>query len=658
MYKSLSATEFANSKNQINIIKNNFIGKKMKTKVNGFGISLKISKIVTAVAVVAISSNLAFSQFAGGNGTSGNPWQITTINHLEIIANNVNSGSTNYQGKFFRLMNDISTPLTKPIGRGGRPFCGTFDGNCKKINLHIDSGFKSPTPKEQIALFGNAFGGATIKNVTVEGTVVGIDMVAGIVALGGDVTIINCTNLATVTVSKCDTFYVGVGGGILGHAWYNATIEGCTNAGNIKGNWLIGGIAGWIATRSKIKNCANIGTIHADGSDAGGIAGRIGYNEDYDVNNSVIIEHCMNAGYVNALYENSGGICGSDWGNHNMIRYCLNVGVVHGRDIADKVNYIPLNAEKGSNSTTGAILGRIHSNANTAVQFCYYDKQMYYDSLKQSNPNGYPYYYTGIGKTPDNLYVAFGYNTAEIIGPSLTNQLAKANNLANNNKLDPTYWNYITNAYPTVKNSGACNSCNDLLHYVAGSPLILSKKSKTAFINTVNCVDTIYDGRRYNNLTSISWTAKNGYFGRNPNADTSDVLYASSICGTSTYRKEIPIKIRDTVINNKRQGIWFKTFNQTAEEKEYSFAFTVSEVSPTVTSDNASINVKSTEAGNLAVSIWDITGAKIMDVEEMFMFANIERTIQINNLSSLATGTYYLVVYFDKQVVMRKFIKQ
>jgi hypothetical protein len=42
----------------------------------------------------------------------------------------------------------------------------------------------------------------------------------------------------------------------------------------------------------------------------------------------------------------------------------------------------------------------------------------------------------------------------------------------------------------------------------------------------------------------------------------------------------------------------------------------------------------------------------------MFMFANTERKIQINNLSSLAAGTYYLVVYFDKQVVMRKFIKQ
>jgi hypothetical protein len=451
--------------------------------------------IATAAFLMLIGSSMTLAQpnfSGGGTGTSSNPYKLKTKADLDILADWINrengknaNGAWSSSGKYFRLEQDITESFTRPIGREGLDFQGTFDGNCKKIKLHMDYGHETKPPfypDHHIGLFGAA-AYATIKNVTVEGTVVGTHTVAGIIAGTGGTTITNCTNLATVEVSKSDTSYGGTAGGIVGYVWYDVTIEGCTNAGIIKGNWLIGGMIGWVALKGRIRNCANIGTIYADCCDAGGIAGRIGYNEDWDINNNSIIEHCMNAGFVYAAWENSGGIAGSDWGFHNIIRNCLNVGVVRMHEsLIQNLNKL---------KTMGAILGRSHQD-NTSVQNCAYDSQMYYDSVKQANPN--LNIYTGIGGVADNYTRVQPFSTYQIIlGSSLTNPLAS--------KLGTANWTYTSNAYPTLKSniSGACYSCNYLLHYVAGSPLILKKQYGSNVLNTVNCVDTTYEGLRYNN---------------------------------------------------------------------------------------------------------------------------------------------------------------
>ena len=90
-------------------------------------------------AVYADTSEQAESSFGGGNGTSTNPYQISSIDHMEQLAADVNSGIT-YQGKYFKLMNnitygeglgtvDVSQEILTPIGTSANPFSGTFDGN-------------------------------------------------------------------------------------------------------------------------------------------------------------------------------------------------------------------------------------------------------------------------------------------------------------------------------------------------------------------------------------------------------------------------------------------------------------------------------------------------------------------------------------------------
>jgi len=41
-----------------------------------------------------------------GSGTSGDPYQISTVADLATLATNVNAG-TNYSGTYFKQMNDI-----------------------------------------------------------------------------------------------------------------------------------------------------------------------------------------------------------------------------------------------------------------------------------------------------------------------------------------------------------------------------------------------------------------------------------------------------------------------------------------------------------------------------------------------------------------------
>lgn len=187
----------------------------------------------------------------------------------------------------YQLTADIT--VTEPYAN----FSGTFDGNGHTVTLAIDQ-----PSKDNIGLFSKISSTATIKNVTVDGTVTGSRCVGGIAGTSNG-TITQCQNKATITATKNGSGNYSQAGGIVGYA-ENATITSCANVGNVNAapndGRRCGGVAGYAKT-SVIENCYNQGQVSSCRTSSraavGGIAGYI------DSNASVI--NCYNSGEISCV---------------------------------------------------------------------------------------------------------------------------------------------------------------------------------------------------------------------------------------------------------------------------------------------------------------------------------------------------------------------
>lgn len=171
-----------------------------------------------------------------------------------------------------------------PIGINS-PFAGTFDGNGHKIsNLYVDRAGKA-------GLFASVYG-ASIKNLTVEGTVVGPS------SNGSDPT--------------------GVGG-IVGYSTSQILIENCVSNVNVSSSCEnTGGICGYVNdVDSVIRNCVNIGEIKSNSDKTGGISGNPG-----------IVYNCANFGAVSGK-SNVAGIAGN---TEKDVSLCYNAGAIYASD--------------------------------------------------------------------------------------------------------------------------------------------------------------------------------------------------------------------------------------------------------------------------------------------------------------------------------------
>lgn len=155
-------------------------------------------------------------------------------------------------GYTFILLNDIdmqSVLWTNGIGYGTEPeFKGTFDGNYHKIsgiNINNTSG------SSYVALFPKMEG--CVKNLIVEGTVVGSGTYAG--GIAGTLTakgakIDNCISFLNVTFSS------GYASGIACNK-SNGMIINCVNLGVVKGMFASG-----ILSSGTVTNCVNLGKVY------------------------------------------------------------------------------------------------------------------------------------------------------------------------------------------------------------------------------------------------------------------------------------------------------------------------------------------------------------------------------------------------------------
>ncbi len=242
------------------------------------------------VLTLWLSVTICYAQFAGGDGTEQNPWQIETADHLNNVRNYLGE---NHANRHFILTADIElgeAPWNEgegwvPIGNAqANAFQGYFDGDGYSVdNLTIER----PNGSNQ-ALFGFAIG-ATIKNLAMQNVYVeGRTTVAGLVADLRD-----GTNIEACYVSGelfAEAMHGGFIGGLAGQmrGEQSSVINSYTTANTkmiaadfgMTPNPLIAGLVA-LHVDGDIRNCYAVGHVVYSGvsSRTGALIGQSGNEE-------------------------------------------------------------------------------------------------------------------------------------------------------------------------------------------------------------------------------------------------------------------------------------------------------------------------------------------------------------------------------------------
>ena len=325
-----------------------------------------------------------------GSGTEANPYVITTEAGLNKLATDVNSGTV-HSGDYFKLGASITVTSWTPIGQKGsenNKFAGTFDGNGHTVTVNGINSNLAPEFGGYAGFFG-ATNGATIKNLTVDGTITGKN-VAGILARMDGGTVENCVNKATVTGSE-----KAAGIAVITRS-DNAVITGCTNNGaiNSTGN-RAAGIVNIIETDTSVLKCTNSGTVTSGGTANYGAGGIIAWTNCADFT----IGGCVNTADVTAKGA-AGGIVGGVGGDKNAdrkgtINGCTNSGgvtVTTGASNNNMDGWVAI--ESGAKRVALTAAG----NANTGVVSGAKRLVIAEDvTLSSSGQESYPYLYIEAG---------------------------------------------------------------------------------------------------------------------------------------------------------------------------------------------------------------------------------------------------------------------
>jgi hypothetical protein len=268
-----------------------------------------------------------YATFSGsGDGSSGNPFQITNCTQLQEMSN--------FLASEFILMNDIDCSAT-PTWNGGAgflpvgdevspligglevlPFTGKLDGQGFSISdlfirkiynylglfgygvgaevfdlnlVNIDYEISESSPYYPAEIVGGLFGyisDGTITNVTSSGTIeeVGtgwVDNVGGLIGESrGATTITFSSSSVDITLNLTDGDGGEGIGGFIGWADDDTLIEDSYATGSISmdsDSYQVGGFVGWMHKNTVINRSYATGTIHVS------IGATIGWGDNYDI---------------------------------------------------------------------------------------------------------------------------------------------------------------------------------------------------------------------------------------------------------------------------------------------------------------------------------------------------------------------------------------
>lgn len=360
--------------------------------------------------------------FAGGQGTSADPYQIATAEQLAFLARQVNEQHFTYRGRFFVLTEDIDlfgtigqdTVQWTPIGIVGQnvtfkgedmspnhhPFQGTLDGQNHTVrNLYIHNDTLSCG-----ALFGH-ISLATIRNIRLENVqVFATSSAAALCAQSSYGSVIENCHVMSGKITVRESWAGGIAAYIRNYCWeawsnynydqhytnYYSVIRNCSNNADILslchsgGGTHLGGIAGIAGSWGTEEN----ETMHIIGcKNTGSITGRLGFGGicgyfSEQTAAPVIIDSCANYGHLHrkgpinwskdTYIFGVGGIVGATT-TKGSILHCLNAGDILNDTIFDEYQ----SGRDFPPTTHGGIVGYIPSGqVKGCVNIGYSDGKM------------------------------------------------------------------------------------------------------------------------------------------------------------------------------------------------------------------------------------------------------------------------------------------
>ena len=246
--------------------------------------------------------------YSGGSGTQDDPWRISSVEDLQLLANTINNGKAagydadctdtgngipgNYHGYYFRQTTDLDLngiDNWDPIGySGGCYFAGHYDGDGYTITGAKSTGKVDERDKDDADSYGCATAG-----------------IFGWVAFGS-VENLHVENANFVATGQGNYSYVG---GIAAVA-FAASIKNCTVKNSALeskrdyNNNCAGGIAGY-STGATFENCASVSNNIQSMAYGGGFVGE--NDDDNDVRNSTYTDcYAVNCSVAAKTEETSG----------------------------------------------------------------------------------------------------------------------------------------------------------------------------------------------------------------------------------------------------------------------------------------------------------------------------------------------------------------
>ncbi|MDD3667599.1 MAG: hypothetical protein PHY75_02465 [Bacteroidales bacterium] len=276
---------------------------------------MRKSLIPLIITFLSLIGNNCFAQtFGGGNGTVGNPYQISTKGHLDSLRIYVNRTTSpiTFSGKYFIMTADIDlsnsvTPVGSFIPIGYNATTNNFRGNFNGGNYKIRMSKITSISNSRAGLFGYTKN-ATIENVKMELDSINItskeeNNYTGFLIAYADSTIINNCNIGDSTdIYYSNLFKNNIIGGMIGYA-YNCTITLSSSLCSIRiisqGNPeinIIGGLIGK-AVNSTINNCFTRNDIYTTNQTKSYIGGLVGTTQNSSFSNSYSAPTSFNSGF-------------------------------------------------------------------------------------------------------------------------------------------------------------------------------------------------------------------------------------------------------------------------------------------------------------------------------------------------------------------------
>ncbi len=336
-------------------------------KIKGLAVALAVLLMASLMTSTATIANAETTEFAGGSGTTEDPFLVATAEDLNNVRNHLDA-------HFVQTQNiDLSGYSNwTPIGTLSNHFTGTYNGVGRKIsNLTINEAGNHGSQLR--GLFYMISETATLENIYLEDVSIGTWYVAGSLVAQNYGTIRNCKivsgsiagneHIGGLAGDNCGLITgcysnvsvsaeLSTAGGLVGTN-YEGIIEFCYATGEVIGTQRVGGLVAYFCGRNTelggaINTCFASGNVSGS-KEIGGLVGYVGGGQNR------IVSNCFATGHVDLTADGTrgGGL----------------IGFLYGKAL----NCYSTGAVTGGSSDIGGLVG-MYFSGGTAVN-CYYDTE-------------------------------------------------------------------------------------------------------------------------------------------------------------------------------------------------------------------------------------------------------------------------------------------